>query len=92
MIDKININQIPDPRQVGDDPASGQQNRPKPAVNDQTDATLQIDFGRLIEQAVNTPPADKDAVQKAREILESGRLDNPGNIREAAENIIKFGI
>lgn len=90
MIDKISINQIPDPRQDG--VSSGQQNHPKPAVNDQTDATLRIDFGRLIEQAVNTPPPDKDAVQKAREILESGRLDNPGSIREAAENIIKFGV
>jgi len=89
MIDKININQIPDPRQVGDGPS---QNRPKPAVNDQADATLQIDFGRLIEQAINTPPAQSDAVQKARELLESGQLDNPANIKEAAENIIKFGL
>ena len=89
MIDKININPIPD---HFDGPSPNQQNRPKPPVNDQADATLQIDFGPLIEQAVNTPPADNDAVQKASELLKSGRLDNPANIREAAENIIKFGI
>ena len=89
MIDKININQIPEHI---DGPSSGQQNRPKPAANNQADATLQIDFGRLIEQAVNTPPDADDKVQKAHELLESGRLDNPANIRQAAENIIKFGL
>ena len=88
MIDKININPVPDPRQVGDNAQVGQKNTLKPDVND----TLQIDFGNLIEQAINTPPADNDAVQKAKELLETGRLDSAANIREAAENIIKFGI
>lgn len=89
MIDKININQIPD---HFDGPSPGQRNHPKPPVNDQADATLQIDFGRLIEQATKMPPADADAVQKAGELLKSGQLDNPANIKEAAENIIKFGL
>jgi hypothetical protein len=92
MIDKININQIQDPRQAGDGPSAGQANRPKQAANSQADATLQIDYGKLIEQALNTPQADTDAVQRAKELLQSGQLDNPANIKEAAENIIKFGI
>lgn len=91
MIDKININQIQDPRQAGDGPA-GPTNRSKRAANSQADATLQIDYGKLIEQALNTPQADNDAVQRAKELLQSGQLDNPANIKEAAENIIKFGI
>jgi hypothetical protein len=89
MIDKININQIQD---HFDGPAPGQPNRPKKAANNQADATLQIDYGRLIEQALNTPQADADAVKRAKELLESGQLDNPANIKEAAESIIKFGI
>jgi len=91
MIDKININQIPDPRQAGDGLA-GQTNRSKRAANNQTDATLQIDYGKLIEQALNTQQADNTAVQRAKELLQSGQLDNPANIKEAAENILKFGI
>jgi len=89
MIDKININQIPE---HFDGPSAGKRTPPKPPVNDQADATLQIDFGRLIEQATKMPPAETDAVQKASELLQSGQLDNPANIREAAENILKFGI
>jgi len=88
MIDKININQIPD---HFDGQQSGQ-NRPKAVANSQADATLQINYARLIEQAINSRPADADAVQKAKELLQSGQLDNPAKIREAATNIIKFGV
>jgi hypothetical protein len=89
MIDKININQIPDPF---DGSSAGRQNRSKAAANNNADATLQIDYARLIEQAVNSKPAQTDAVQKAIELIESGQLDNPANIREAAANIVKFGV
>lgn len=88
MIDKININQIQE-RLEG---PQGQPNRPKQATNEQADATLQIDYGRLIEQATTMPLADNTAVQRAKELLQSGQLDNPANIKQAAENIIKFGI
>lgn len=69
MIDKININPI------HLDPATAAQQGPRPeaAKNRQVDATLQIDYQRLIEQAAKEPPADLDAVQKARELLQSGR-------------------
>ena len=89
MIDKININQIPE---HFDGQSAGQTNRPKPPANDQADATLQINYGRLIEQATKALPDETDAVQKARELLQSGQLDNPANIKEAAENIAKFGV
>jgi hypothetical protein len=89
MIDKININQISD---HFDGSQAGQQNRPKAVSNSQADATLQIDNARLMEQAINSQPTGTDAVQKAKELLQSGQLDNPANIREAAANIIKFGV
>jgi hypothetical protein len=89
MIDKININQISD---YFDGSQAGQQNRPKAVANSQADATLQIDYARLMEQAINSQPTGNDAVQKAKELLQSGQLDNPANIREAAANIIKFGV
>ena len=92
MIDKININQIPDPRRAGDGSSADQPNRTKQVANDKADATLQIDYARLIEQAIQSRQAETDAVQKAKELLQSGQLDNPANIREAAANIIKFGV
>jgi hypothetical protein len=92
MIDKININQIPDPRRAGDGSSADQPNRTKQVANDKADATLQIDYARLIEQAIQSQQAETDAVQKAKELLQSGQLDNPANIREAAANIIKFGV
>jgi hypothetical protein len=89
MIDKININQIQDPF---DGQSPNQANSAKRVVQEQVDATLQIEFGRIIEQAIKTPPADENAVQRAKELLESGRLDNPANVKEAAKAIVKFGV
>jgi hypothetical protein len=87
MIDKININPI------HLDPTAAQQGtRPEAAKKRQVDATLQIDYQRLIEQAAKEPPADVDTVQKARELLQSGRLDSEANIKAAAENIASFGV
>ncbi len=89
MIDKININQISD---HFDGSSSGQPNRSKAVASSQADATLQIDYARLIEQAINSKPTGTDAVEKAKELLNSGKLDNPAYIKEAAANIIKFGV
>jgi hypothetical protein len=89
MIDKININQIPDFRESSSAKQAGQA---KPQPNEQADASLQIEYASLIEKAVKTPRDDDSAVEKARELLLSGRLDSPENIRQAAENIIKFGV
>jgi hypothetical protein len=88
MIDKININQLSDRF----DGSQAGQNRPKTVASNQADATLQIDHARLIEQAINSKPTENDAVRKAIELIQSGQLDNPANIKEAAANIIKFGV
>jgi hypothetical protein len=88
MIDKININPV-----HFDDSSPGR-NGPKRAgaVNQQGDASLQINYDRLIEQAAKIPPEDVEVIHKAQELLRSGRLDNAENIRQAAENILKFGV
>lgn len=63
----------------------------KPAA-DGSDATLQVSFAHLINQAIQASETDTDAVQKARELLQSGRLTSPQNIRSAAAEIVNFGI
>ena len=90
MIDNININQISD---HFDGSSAGKTNRSKAVTDNQADATLQIDNAQLMEQAVNSQPTtDADAVQKAIELIQSGHLDTPANIKEAAANIAKFGV
>lgn len=89
MIEKINNNHIPDifkessPKQPGPSASS---------PNKQADASLQVTYDSLIEKAKEIPPEDANAVQRARQILLSGKLESPENIRAAAENIVRFGI
>ena len=56
------------------------------------DVSLQVDYAPLIDKAMQTPQPDDTAVQQAKQLLLSGRLDTPENIRAAAENIIMFGV
>lgn len=63
----------------------------RPVAGD-SDATLHVQFADMVNQALQTAQADADAVQKARELLQSNRLTSPENIRSAAENILTFGI
>lgn len=89
MIEKIDNNQIPDmPKEA----VGKQVNPPKPPVENQADDSLQVNHDSLIEKAKQASPEDEGAVQQARELLSSGQLESPENIRAAAENIIKFGI
>lgn len=57
-----------------------------------SDAAVQIDFADILNQARQADEGNVDAVQKARELLMSGRLTSPENIRAAAENILTSGI
>jgi hypothetical protein len=63
----------------------------EPADN-QVDASLQVTYDSLIEKAKEMPQEDAEAVERARRLLLSGRLESPENIRAAAENIAEFGI
>ena len=89
MIENINASQVGSI--LGNTPLqSPDPAKSRPANN--LDATLQISFADLIEKAKQPPVADADAVQQARELLLSGKLTSPENIRSAAQSILDFGI
>lgn len=89
MIGKIDPNQIRDILEK----SSKQHDCAKALpINNGGDASLQVNYASLIEKAKQAQPPDPMAIQRARELLLSGQLESPENIREAAENIVKFGI
>ncbi len=89
MINNIQNNQVTSAMGSGALPHAEAVNR---RLTEQSDATAQVDFADLINQAMQATQAEADAVQEARELLQSGRLTSPENIRSAAESIITFGI
>ena len=89
MIEKIDNNQIPE---IPTESSPKQANSPKEAAKNQADDSLQVNYDSLIEKAKQIPQEGADAVERARELLSSGELESPENIRSAAENITEFGI
>jgi hypothetical protein len=89
MIEKINTNQISD---FMDKPVSKQPNTTGAVPDINTDVSIDVNYASLINKAIQVPEADTQAVQRAKELLKSGKLESPENIKQAAENIIKFGI
>jgi len=89
MIDKINANQI---RDILEKSASQPANSSKTPTDSQPDASLHVDFAALIESAAQLPQTDADAVRRAQQLLASGQLESPENIRAAVENILEYGI
>ncbi len=89
MIERINNNQVPD---IFKEFSAKQPRSSGGSANKQVDASLQVTYDSLIEKAQQIPSEDPNAVQRARQILLSGQLDSPENIRAAAENIVRFGI
>ena len=89
MIEKINNNQIPD---ILKESSAIQPSPSNDSAKTGIDALLQVSYDSLIEQAKQPPQEDADAVQRAHQLLLSGQLDNPENIRAAAEAIVKFGV
>ena len=85
---KIDTNGIQD---FLDKSASAQFNPSKPRSNNDGDASLRISYASLIDQAMEDAETDVDAIRRAQESLLSGELEDPDNIREAAENMIRFG-
>jgi hypothetical protein len=89
MIDNIQNNQMAHAMGKPALPQPGPTNKP---AADGSDATLQISFADLINQAIQVPQTETDAVQRARALLQSGQLTSPENIRSAAANIVTYGI
>ncbi|PKL50656.1 MAG: hypothetical protein CVV39_00970 [Planctomycetes bacterium HGW-Planctomycetes-1] len=89
MIEKIENNPASD---ILKEQSSRISETSKGSANNQTDASLQISSNSLVEKAKQVPTEDANAVQQARQLLLSGKLDTPENIRAAAESIVKFGV
>jgi len=89
MIEKIENNQVPD---ISKESSALQANPSNTPAKTGMDASLQVSYDSLIEQAKQIPLEDAGVVQQARQLLSSGQLDNPENIRAAAEAIVKFGL
>lgn len=89
MIERIDNSQIQD---ILKESSSKQINPSKFPANNEVDDSWQVNYDSLIKEAKQIPTEDTTAVQRAQELLSSGRLDTPENSRAAAENIITFGI
>ena len=89
MIEKIDSNQI---QNIVENPLARQPNPPGAIPGNDADAALEVKYASVINEAMKTPQNDAAAVQQAKELLASGELESDKNIKEAAENIINFGI
>ena len=89
MLEKIDNNQVPG---IFKELPPKQPDSSNVPASNEGDASLQVSYDSLIEQAKQIPPEDASVVQQARQLLLSGQLESPENIRAAAENIVKFGI
>lgn len=72
--------------------ASAQFDTSKARSTNEGDASLRISYASLIDQAIQGTEADVDTIRRAQEMLISGELENPDNIRKAAEDIIRFSL
>jgi len=89
MINKIDARQIQD---VLARSASKQTSSAKSLTDSGVDISLQINYASLVDKAMLSQRTDAEVVQRARELLQSGLLESPENVRAAAENIVKFGV
>lgn len=88
MIDKLNANRP----LIDSGMSSGQTKSARAFKGKDEDVSVHVNYASLIEKAVHEPENDARRVQEARELLLSGRLESPENIRQAAENILRYGI
>ncbi len=56
------------------------------------DASISVEYGNLIAEASQLQRADQHTVERAQELISSGQLDTPENIRAAALHLTQFGI
>ena len=88
MIDKIDINSIPE---LPSKPIT-QQTEANATTSSTDDATLEVNYDSLIEKAMEIPESDATEVEKAKELIASGELESMDNIRAAAKDIIDLGV
>ncbi len=61
-------------------------------TGNEADVSVQVDYASFIDCAMKIPQTDSQAIEQAKELLLSGQLESPENIKKAAGNIITFGI
>ena len=89
MIDKIGTNNQP---LIDSGSSTGQPNSSGAIRGNDVDVSIQVNYASLVDKAMQPPETDDQRVQQARELLLSGKLDSMDIIREAAENILKYGV
>lgn len=89
MIEKVDTNQI---QNFLEKTPSRLHSSPAAVSGNDADVSVQVDFASFIDTALQTPETDSQAIEKAKQLLLSGQLESPENIKQAAENIITFGI
>ena len=88
MIEEIDTNKI---RDFLEKSSSRQPDSAAALPNNDADVS-QVNYASFIDDAMQSPQTDTQAVQRARELLLSGQLESPESIREAAEYIVNCGI
>ncbi len=89
MIEKVDTSQI---QGFPEKSSSRQPNSAAALTGNNADVSVQVDYASFIDMALQKPQADTQLVQRARELLLSGQLESEGNFREAAADIIEFGV
>jgi len=89
MIEQIGINNQP---LIESGSSSGLPNPQGAIRGNDVDVSVQVDYASLVDKAIQSPETDDQRVRQARELLLSGKLDSIDIIKEAAENILKYGV
>ena len=86
MIDKINNSPVYETENPNQSKAR------KCMSGNDTDATFRTDYDLLINRVIESSENETQRVEQARKLLFSGQLESIENIRNAAENIARFGV
>lgn len=89
MIDKINTDQI---RDMADQPAGRPPEAAKLPSGNLIDASLHVDYASLVDKAMQIPETHPGAVEEAKLLILSGKLDTLDSARDAARSILEFGL
>jgi hypothetical protein len=89
MIENIQNNHVAQRMGMNTAPHAGPADR---STANNSDATLQVNFADIVNQALQATETDTNAVERARQLLQSSQLTSPENIRGAMENLLTFGV
>jgi hypothetical protein len=89
MIDKIDKTQI---SELMADIASRQARPVEKSDKNNIDASVQIDYAALIKDAAEIQESNPANIERVRQLISSGTLETSENYRQAAENLLVFGI